>query len=48
MNHTERQKLTGLIAAPFTPMDKRGEINTGLIEQYATKLKKDGVGGAFV
>jgi len=48
MNQTERQKLTGLIAAPFTPMDKRGEINTGLIEQYATKLKKDGVGGAFV
>jgi len=48
MNYTEKQKLTGLIAAPFTPMDKRGEINTGLIEQYATKLKKDGVEGAFV
>ena len=29
-------------------MDKRGEINTGLIEQYAAKLKKDGVGGVFI
>ena len=41
-------KLAGLIAAPFTPMDKSGTLNLRVIEQYATKLKKDGVGGAFV
>ena len=42
------QKLTGLIAAPFTPMDQTGNLNLGLVGKYADKLKKDGVGGAFV
>jgi N-acetylneuraminate lyase len=42
------QKLTGLVAAPFTPMDKNGNLNLGLVEKYAEKLKKDGVGGVFV
>ena len=34
------QKLTGLIAAPFTPMNNNGSLNLGLVEQYARKLKK--------
>ena len=42
------QKLTGLIAAPFTPMNNNGSLNLGLVEQYARKLKKDGVKGVFV
>lgn len=42
------QKLTGLVAAPFTPMDSKGNLNLGMVESYANKLKKDGVGGAFV
>lgn len=42
------QKLTGLVAAPFTPMDERGTLNLGIVGKYADKLKKDGVEGAFV
>lgn len=42
------QKTKGLIAAPFTPMLDTGEINLGLIPQYANKLKKDGVKGVFI
>jgi len=42
------QKLKGLVAAPFTPMDNNGVLNLGLVEKYASKLKKDGVIGAFV
>jgi N-acetylneuraminate lyase len=42
------QKLTGLVAAPFTPMDKNGNLNLGLVGKYAEKLQNDGVGGAFV
>ena len=42
------QKLTGLVAAPFTPMDSKGNLNLGIVGSYADKLKKDGVGGAFV
>ncbi len=42
------QKLTGLVAAPFTPMDTIGTLNLKLVEKYAAKLKKDGVGGVFV
>lgn len=42
------QKLTGLVAAPFTPMDSKGNLNLEIVGRYAEKLKKDGVGGAFV
>ncbi len=42
------QKLTGLIAAPFTPMDNKGVLNLGIVKEYSDKLKKDGVSGAFV
>ena len=48
INHTKIQKLTGLVAAPFTPMDNSGQLNLGLVEKYGEKLKKDGVGGVFV
>jgi N-acetylneuraminate lyase len=44
----EIQKITGLIAAPYTPMNKDGSINRKLIPTYAEKLKKDKLSGVFV
>jgi N-acetylneuraminate lyase len=41
-------KINGLIAAPFTPMYEDGSLNTGMIKNYAGKLKNDGVSGVFV
>lgn len=40
--------LTGLIAAPFTPMDDEGELNHDVIGTYANFLIDKGVKGAFV
>jgi N-acetylneuraminate lyase len=45
---TKFQHLEGLIAAPFTPMDKGGNINTAVIPQYYELLKANGVNGAFI
>jgi len=42
------QKINGLIAAPYTPMNEDGSINVSVIHEYADKLKEDGVDGAFV
>nr|WP_199080923.1 dihydrodipicolinate synthase family protein [Pedobacter sp. ASV19] len=42
------QKLTGLIAAPFTPMDNQGKINTSIIPDYYQFLKNNKVTGAFI
>ncbi|MFW5781351.1 MAG: dihydrodipicolinate synthase family protein [Bacteroidota bacterium] len=42
------QKIKGLIAAPFTPMNEDGSINTGIIPVYAAKLKKDHLSGVFI
>ena len=42
------QKLEGLIAAPFTPMDAQGNINTGIIPAYYSFLKSNKVTGAFI
>lgn len=44
----EIKKITGLIAAPFTPMNGDGSINTGVIPDYAAKLKNDGLSGVFI
>ncbi|HRN49647.1 MAG TPA: dihydrodipicolinate synthase family protein, partial [Niabella sp.] len=41
-------KLTGLIAAPFTPMDADGNLNTALIPEYYQFLKRNKVIGAFI
>ena len=40
--------LSGLIAAPFTPMKPDGSINLALIPQYYQFLKKNKVSGAFI
>jgi N-acetylneuraminate lyase len=42
------QKLTGLIAAPFTAFDKNGELNLPTIKQQAELLISNGVNGALV
>lgn len=42
------QRLNGLIAAPFTPMQKDGSLNTSLIPAYYEMLKANGVAGAFI
>jgi N-acetylneuraminate lyase len=40
--------LSGLIAAPFTPMRGDGAINPDIIEPMARLLARNGVSGAFV
>ncbi len=40
--------LQGLIAAPFTPMQKDGSLNLALIPRYYEMLKSNGVTGAFI
>ncbi len=42
------QKIEGLIAAPFTPVDERGNLNLNVIGSYASKLRTDGVKGVFI
>lgn len=44
----KNKHFKGLIAAPFTPFDPDGSINLNNIPDYAKRLKKDGVSGAFV
>jgi N-acetylneuraminate lyase len=42
------QKLTGIIAAPFTAMRPDGSLNLDLIPEHAAYLIETGVSGAFV
>ncbi len=42
------EKLEGLIAAPFTPMEEDGSLNIGLIPAYYALLKRNKVIGAFI
>lgn len=42
------QHLSGLIAAPFTPMNADGSVNISLIPAYYDFLKRNGVTGAFI
>ncbi len=42
------QKYEGLVAAPFTPMDKGGNINYDMIKPYYDFLEKNGIIGAFI
>tara|TARA_B110000116_G_scaffold145143_1_gene125731 strand:+ start:150 stop:1064 length:915 start_codon:yes stop_codon:yes gene_type:complete len=42
------EKIHGLIAAPFSPMDYNGEINPSIISKYSNKLKTDGIIGVFI
>jgi N-acetylneuraminate lyase len=42
------ERLTGLIAAPFTPMHVNGDINPSIIPAYYKFLKHNNVAGAFI
>lgn len=42
------KKLEGLVAAPFTPMNKKGDLNMEVIPQYYELLERNGVIGAFI
>jgi len=42
------RKFEGLVAAPFTPMDKKGNLNISIIPEYYSFLEKNGVAGAFI
>lgn len=42
------QHINGLIAAPFTPMDKDGSVNDRLVKDYYFMLKANGISGAFI
>jgi N-acetylneuraminate lyase len=42
------KKYEGLVAAPFTPMDKKGSLNIEMIPEYYSFLNKNGVIGAFI
>ena len=44
----EYKHFEGLIAATFTPFYPNGELNLGVIPEYAHRLKEDGVKGVFV
>ena len=41
-------KLDGLIAAPFTPFDRRGDVKLAVIRTQVDHLMKSGVCGAYV
>ncbi len=45
---TMKRHLTGLIAAPFTPMNADGSLNLTTIEKQAALLSEGGVKGAYV
>ena len=42
------EKIKGLINAPFTPFDTKGEVNLEPIEAYANMLQKNGLKGVFI
>ena len=44
----QTEHLSGLIAAPFTPMHKDGTLNTSLVPAYYRMLKANGNTGAFI
>ena len=42
------EKIKGLIDAPFTPFDKRGEVDYAPIAEYAALLARNGLKGVFI
>ncbi|HUX96207.1 MAG TPA: dihydrodipicolinate synthase family protein [Bacteroidales bacterium] len=42
------KRFEGLVAAPFTPMNKSGNLNLSMVPEYYSFLKKNGVAGAFI
>ena len=42
------QRLKGMVAATFTPLDEKGELNLSIIAPYADRLASVGMEGVFV
>ncbi|MGL5960014.1 MAG: dihydrodipicolinate synthase family protein [Bacteroidales bacterium] len=42
------KKIIGLLNAPFTPFNAKGEVNLEPIEAYAKMLAKNGIQGVFI
>lgn len=42
------EKFKGLVAAPFSPLDKEGRLDTAIIPLYYNFLERNGVSGAFI
>jgi len=42
------KKFEGLVAAPFTPMDRNGHLNESAIPEYYSFLEKNGISAAFI
>ena len=42
------KKINGYIAAPFSPMTEKGELNLDIIPDYASYLLRNGLDGVFV
>ena len=42
------EKVTGLIAAPYTPMHPDGSVNPGIVPDMVRHLQKEGVAGVFI
>ncbi|PSL07173.1 N-acetylneuraminate lyase [Cecembia rubra] len=47
-NNMKFEKIEGLIAATFTPFDKDGALQLGIIPEYYSIIKKHKVVGAFI
>ena len=41
-------EIKDLIAAPFTPFERNGDINFEIIEEYATCLRNQGVKNVYL
>ena len=44
----QNKLFKGFIAAPYTPMNEKGEVKLETIDPYAERLKDNGLTGAFV
>jgi N-acetylneuraminate lyase len=42
------EHLQGLISAPFSPLNNKGELNLDIIPDYYAFLKQNGITGAFI
>lgn len=48
LNYMSFEKINGLIVAPFTPFDNKGEVDLNPIEDYADMLQNNGLKGVFI
>lgn len=44
----KKNKINGLIAAPFTPLDEKGNVNVAMVPHLADNLKENSIQGAFI